>query len=393
MKIGVISYNFYPLINPRAFRTFELVKEFARLGHEVVVFIPDNEFDYSDLQNQYNNLIIEKVRPGFYLNKNAVTFQPKKDVKRSEQFEIPKLEKTGISKRFKRKLIEWFYPGGFNFEFAYTVSKALRKSDNKFDLCISVGLPLNAHYGLRLATKKRNNLTKVKIADYGDPYSSNTTIQTPFFHKWFEKWILKKFDFIIVPTEVMAPSFYEFKSKDKILVLPQGLDFKGIKLADNLLSDQSNVPVLTYAGNFYKDIRNPFEFLDYLVGLDVEFKFRVYMDMSNADNLEMIGPYIKTLGDRLELNNLLPRNECIYRMSESDFLLNILNTTAEQTPSKLIDYKLSKRPTLTYRPGEFNSELVDQFFNKDYQNDSTKDVSIENFDIEIIVQKILEAAT
>ena len=36
MKILIVSGFFYPQNTPRAFRTTELAKEFARLGHDVV---------------------------------------------------------------------------------------------------------------------------------------------------------------------------------------------------------------------------------------------------------------------------------------------------------------------------------------------------------------------
>ncbi|MCK4821106.1 hypothetical protein KA005_35405, partial [bacterium] len=47
-RVIIISASFYPKISPRSLRTTELAKEFARQGHEVVVYIPDNGFDYSD---------------------------------------------------------------------------------------------------------------------------------------------------------------------------------------------------------------------------------------------------------------------------------------------------------------------------------------------------------
>lgn len=48
MRILIVSGFFYPTNTPRAFRTTELAKEFARCGHEVTVMIPQNNYDYSD---------------------------------------------------------------------------------------------------------------------------------------------------------------------------------------------------------------------------------------------------------------------------------------------------------------------------------------------------------
>ena len=53
MKILIVSRSFYPLNTPRSFRTTELAKEFIRLGHEVVLCIPESDFDYSEFVKEF----------------------------------------------------------------------------------------------------------------------------------------------------------------------------------------------------------------------------------------------------------------------------------------------------------------------------------------------------
>ena len=61
MRILLVSGFFYPQNTPRAFRTTELAKEFARLGHEVHVYFPESEFDYSDFEKQNPNIQIKQI--------------------------------------------------------------------------------------------------------------------------------------------------------------------------------------------------------------------------------------------------------------------------------------------------------------------------------------------
>ena len=70
MRVGIVTYFFHPVLNPRAFRALELSKELSKQGHEVIVYVPDLNQDYSLLQSQYNFKVIQ-VEPGFYLNKKS----------------------------------------------------------------------------------------------------------------------------------------------------------------------------------------------------------------------------------------------------------------------------------------------------------------------------------
>ena len=67
MRILIISGNFFPLNNPRSFRTTELAKEFARQGNKVDVYIPKTDYDYlpfeknTDLKIKFVNIPSVKV--------------------------------------------------------------------------------------------------------------------------------------------------------------------------------------------------------------------------------------------------------------------------------------------------------------------------------------------
>ena len=53
-NIVIISYATYPSNSPRHFRTDELAKEFARLGHNVTLYVLKGQYDYSSYEKKYN---------------------------------------------------------------------------------------------------------------------------------------------------------------------------------------------------------------------------------------------------------------------------------------------------------------------------------------------------
>ena len=63
MKVLIVSRAFYPDIAPRAFRTIELVKEFARQGHQVKIILPERTFDLDTLKSLFPNISIKKFGP------------------------------------------------------------------------------------------------------------------------------------------------------------------------------------------------------------------------------------------------------------------------------------------------------------------------------------------
>lgn len=86
-KILIVSYFFYPESVPRSFRTFELAKELAKKGSSVTVYIPNYDYDYTELCQKYNFNII-KINTGFFFNKNkkkSTSSQNNKKIIKSEK--------------------------------------------------------------------------------------------------------------------------------------------------------------------------------------------------------------------------------------------------------------------------------------------------------------------
>ncbi|MBI3133433.1 MAG: glycosyltransferase [Bacteroidetes bacterium] len=390
MRIAIVSYFFHPVLNPRSFRAFELGKELARRGHHVVFFVPDTGVDYTALEKT-NNFKVNTVEPGFYLNKkNRNPVQQQQPVQTQPETVAAR---PGLVKKLKAKIIRWFYPGGFNFEFAYTCSKVLKKQSQPFDLVISVGLPICAHLAVSKARRRNKQFSRCCIADYGDPYSFSKIINPPYFHRWLERRMLKQFDFILTPTSKGVHAFRYFKPDEKIKVIPQGFDFTQIKRADTVVIDKSKPVHFVFSGNFYKEARNPKELFEFLTSTNRDYCFTLFINTGDSENREIIAPYLDKMGARLVVKPFVERLECIYEMSKADFLVNISNTHDEHTPSKLIDYKLTGRPIFSYVPGKFDPQVMAAFMDKNYVHDLAPEINLEPFDIRNVVDGIMKLTT
>ena len=124
-KILIVCYGFYPDNSPRSNRATELAKEFALLGHEVVVLTPKKPEHFA-FEKEYQIQIKDLGKPGW----KVPNFGSSK----------PGYILTRMAVRFFQLSLE--YPG---IELMFKVKKALRKERN-YDLIIS-----NPPYGKRLA--------------------------------------------------------------------------------------------------------------------------------------------------------------------------------------------------------------------------------------------------
>lgn len=369
MKIILISHNFVPIVSARSNRTFELAKEFARQGNGVDIVIPSNNYNYTYMEEQYGFRVIK-------IGKNNIINTQNSYVKK-KQNNIFNLLKKSI-----RYLIggEWYI-----LYFVKDILSVKNKIDRDYDLGISIGLPFSTHIGYYLLHKKIK-FSKVSIADYGDPYSYNETIKKPNFYKIIEKKIANYFDYITIPTEKAKPCYKFMKDDNKIKVIPQGFEIKDY----TSLYKKNSIPTFAFAGNFYKDIRNPINLFNTLSSIDKDFKFILYANLKDINQFEIIEYARKTLKHKVEINDFLEREKCIIELSKMDFLINITNLTDTQVPSKLIDYSISGRPILNIAPNKINKKEIEQFLNLQYNYGNL--VDLENYNIINIARKFTRLA-
>ena len=359
MRILIIGQWILPMNNPRAHRTFNLAKGFARHGHEVILYSMTGEKDYHEEAQRYNIKIKNLGKSYCGLIDSQGKFS------------------GHIVNRLLGRVVgeHNVYPG---FEF-YRMVKQCFQNETDIELLITIAFPHVIHW----AAAKYIDLLAPKcwIADCGDPFMGNTFLNPLKIYERFEKLWCSKVNYITVPIEDAISAYYpEFR--DKIRVIPQGFDNSDVILDKYEIND---IPTFAFAGSTYRKLRDPRNFLNYIYDNDINCKFIVYTRSDDFDD------YKEKLGERLDVRSYIQRESLIRELSHCDFLINIKNESSVQSPSKLIDYALTHRPILTIT-SDFNS--VDQsnfldFLNAEY-NSQTIVKDQESYDIDNVVEKFTE---
>ncbi|MEI7707625.1 MAG: glycosyltransferase [Chlorobium sp.] len=362
-RILILSASFFPDNSPRSFRTTELAKELSRQGHEVVVYISKGMYDYKQFEVTHKLTI--KDYGHLYFKQINITGNS-----------VYRL----LKKILNRTLLQFFeYP---DIEYAFKVNSILRK-ESVYDMLISIAVPHSIHWGVSFLAKNIKKRTAIWIADCGDPFMFCDTShfkKMPYFSV-LEKRFCKYADYITVPTEASKNGYFR-QFQNKIRVIPQGFNFEDISIYSGEI--KNTIPTFAYAGSFIPKKRDPKEFFDYLYSLKREFKFIIYTSQH-----EMINKHWKILDKRkIELRQYINRNELLYNLSKMDFLVNFENNTVIQTPSKLIDYALTKRPVLSVTTGSLNCDIVNQFLDGNYHQ-STIIPNIQIYNIKNVAAKFL----
>lgn len=342
MKILVISQHLFPMQTPRAHRTTELVRELARQGHEVTLYAVLGKHDYSNFEKSFNitirNIPLKwMVHPYNSDNDNKRTLTDKILGKILKKLEFP------------------------NIEFLFRVPEIL-KNDHAYDALITIADPHQIHWG---AARFRENFSHlfppVWIADCGDPFMMNGSKSGHLkLFENFERRFCKACDYITVPVEEAKKGYYQ-EYRYKIEVIPQGFDFE---IDQNRSEPINEILTFAYAGTFYKDIRNPESFLNYLSEIKTDFRFEVFS--SHNDLIEQFKPILR---DRLVIRQPLNRAELIEELKNKDFLVNIENVDSPaQIPSKLIDYAIAGRPILSVNPVNLDTRVIDEFIMMNYDH-------------------------
>jgi hypothetical protein len=365
-KILIVGRTFFPEQSPRSFRTTELAKEFARKGHHVDVLLPQNMEE--EIKKSFENS----------LGLNFIFFGPLnwKSLGRS------KITWIGDWKRkFGRLLFLLFeYP---NIEIYFKLPKKL-KTLKGYDLMVSIAVPHENHWAIAKIRNIKNPIAKTWVADCGDPFMANVleTITPPFYFSRLENNFLKTADFISVPTENSRKA-YEGGYNEKFKVIPQGFNFKEVEIVKE--KPTHDVPTFAYAGGVSATgIRSLHQVIKVLKEIGKPFKFHVFGGNAKA----VLNEVVKGYENEIILHDAIPRSKLLYKLSEMDFLINLDNGTHLNTPSKLIDYALAKRPILNINPIHPNKEKIITFL-KGKHSEAIIIEDIQAYNIKNIATKFL----
>jgi hypothetical protein len=132
------------------------------------------------------------------------------------------------------------------------------------------------------------------------------------------------------------------------------------------MAPNNPVPHFAYAGSFIPGKRDPSHFLKFLCTLTTDFKFYVYTQKTHyTQKTQLLEPFKAALGEKLNIQPYMPREQLLAELVKMDFLVNFDNNAGTQLPSKLIDYAMIKRPVLNIT-SDLNTTIIHQFLKGDY---------------------------
>lgn len=345
MNILIISHVTFPRQTPRAFRTAELSEYLAKNGHNVTLYTVHGDYDYTS-----------------YMEKTGIVLKPI-PMKYATLAGLGNKKTSILNKIMAKMFRRWlYYP---DIEFMFRMKKILQE-EHDVDLLISIAQPHSIHWGVGAAkTKLGPKFPKVWIADCGDPFCGCPISKWPKYMSYFEKKWCRKVDFITVPTEASKDGYFpEFR--DKIRVIPQGFDFSKTPIMEY---KKNATPTFIFTGAIHYG-RSPEKFMEYLLTLDIDYKFLLYMHSPLDKKYENLSH------GKIKYMIGYGRAEIIKACSQADFLVNVKNPSPVQTPSKLIDYGIAKRPIFEISDDFTEKEEFAQFVNGDY----TKQQKIQGLD-------------
>lgn len=362
-KILIVSRIFYPINSPRAFRTTELVKEFARQGHQVTLYTVKDHEHHPRFAKEHGVEIHDLGKP-FLKIVDA-------DGGRARNIAARAVNR-GLQLLFE-------YP---DIEMMWRVKRAM-KSESGYDLLISIAVPHPIHWGVAAARSNNHPIADTWAADCGDPFMGQETdsFQKLSYFKYVEKWFCRKADFITIPIAEAKSAYYpEFN--EKIRVIPQGFNFEE-SAPTNISYNPNPVPTFAYAGGLMPGSRDPRSFLEHLVKFDREYRFILY-----TRNRNLVEPFLERAAGRIEIRDYKPRKELLRDLAGMDFLVNFENSTAVQLPSKLIDYYISGRPVLSVDGRHPDKKILGQFLSGDY-SEKYDYTGMERYRIENVCERFL----
>jgi hypothetical protein len=233
------------------------------------------------------------------------------------------------------------------------IIKLLQSTNKNYDIIISCSAPFGLH------VIARNLLNVYKNAKWYpiclDPFVYNyTKSQKKLNLKYRKKVAEKYFEFaekIFVQRGIRDENMrkgYNPNYHNKII------DISLPNLKDRTKNNNlNNIKInLTYAGYFYRDIRNPDQMLEMLSKLDDNYVINLVGD--GCEDIVNSKSFTKS---QLKKFGKLSKDECDEILDNSNILINLSNTITNQLPSKVFEYIGFGKPIINFYFSENDTSL------------------------------------
>lgn len=335
MKILIINYYWEPMVDAHAYRWPQLADELAEQGHSIEIIT-------SKIRSIDNSLIKHRVsikRIGILPSKNHpnLVLHDNSKKKISSKFSLKLLFIKMYSKLYWPDPLWHWLPG--------LVVELFKRRNVKYDYVISYYPCFSAHLGALIFKNVFGKRWCKWIADYGDAFSTsyewppnNYSIYSGI-NKWIEGLVYTHCDkFSVVNSETKKRYVEKFGESQKLIIVPH----LAPKINSLAIPSGKNVVVLRYIGSFHAQVRNH------------ELLFDLARILASSTNkkykIEIYGPTEYWQGidipENINILGKVSRELALSLLSSADILLNVNNTTALMTPSKIIEYIATRRPII-----------------------------------------------
>lgn len=360
MKVLVVTHEYAPALNPRAFRWSTVAEALAARGHQVDVVaraipgVPGHE--------ERNGVSVHRVGGG-------ATESLRRRLAGAHAHAPAPAGRNGAAPASPRKaagVLKWvhdrtwkqlYWPDYAVLWYPAAVRHARELlSDGGYDRLVSVSHPFTGHW-VGLALKEaRPGLPW--LVDVGDPFAfiEGTPVNNVRLYEGrnyrAERKVLRVASVVSVTT---GPTLARYarafpESADKLVVVPPLFAPPSRNGANGrFLPGAPDRVRMVFVGTLYRDLRSPEPLLrlfrallDTAPGAGLELHF---VGMMNGCE-DVLAPYAGLMGDRIFCHGTVPRESALRAMREADVLVNLGNASGYQLPSKVVEYVSTGRPVL-----------------------------------------------
>ncbi|MDI6781010.1 MAG: glycosyltransferase family 4 protein [bacterium] len=325
-KLLAIINQFPPASAVSVHRAIRFIRYLTEMGWDISVVTLKDEC-YADnnipIDKELNKKIPESVK--VYRTKRVRKFVP----------EIPDGE------------IGWFID-------AFKAGKRLF-AEGKVDIIYSTAPPWSTHL---IACMLKKYTGCPLVVDFRDPWARTPwAYRKSFWQKklnpWFEKFVVKYADAVIVTTEPTKRDFVEYygeRIRGKIAVIPNGIDLTDFHEVRNRQKITTDKFIITHTGTIYGE-RNPDNLLISIKRLieeglinPQEIVIQLVGSISSRVNISSLNSL-----DNWQIVKMIPpvsHQECLRFLAESTVLLLLEGGHHLAIPAKLFEYIAIEKPIL-----------------------------------------------
>lgn len=347
MRILIVMVKYFPAVNPNVYRWSAIAEHWHTEGHEIHILTSHR----SGLRKNESINGVKVHRTGHATLMDWVSNLSHKKERRDEDGNNSR--KQGKLRQVLEKIVditwrELYWPDGSSI-WMFPARKRLQALSKQydFDSVISVGLPFTTHMVASNLKKRNSNISW--LMDIEDPFCYSEEFYVNNF-SLYKKLNIKTEHKLMHRADSISVTIEE--AKNKYLALFPSLKNK-IKITPPLSTlttplkkyKEKEEIDLAYFGTFYKNVRKPQLLIPLLKSLSTQHKIRLhfygFIPAFCFESMEEIRSICQ-----LHLHGLVSRDVLPLKISESDYLINIGNSTDYHLPSKVVDYLESGMPII-----------------------------------------------